>query len=245
MIKYHDNTSGVQYGEDHTLTNNWNPNLDYGNEYVNIYFRIETNGYGYPSFSFTEQDRELFEKDIRRVFIGLGWNCKEESHSGVCATWCNGKSHLYLHPQNFSGEVLKNEVKAIAEALENNESFKLRWVDLYETVYDVTDDEYESMLSEKDVDIKKKVLEVCKTKRTTSMYRMSSIARSIADMFRIKRVGEDDRRHTGLGQTASHVIDIIMSLIDEGYLVKFESEDGILIRTINKTEQRKKKLFVE
>lgn len=25
MIKYHDNINGVQYGADHTLTNNWNP----------------------------------------------------------------------------------------------------------------------------------------------------------------------------------------------------------------------------
>ena len=47
MIKYHDNINGVQYGADHILTNNWNPDCDYGNEYVNIHFRIETNGYGY------------------------------------------------------------------------------------------------------------------------------------------------------------------------------------------------------
>ena len=41
-IKYHDNMNGVQYGEDHMLTDNWNPNMDYGNEYVRVYFRIDT-----------------------------------------------------------------------------------------------------------------------------------------------------------------------------------------------------------
>lgn len=243
MIKYHDNTSGVQYGEDHALTNNWNPDLDYGNEYVNIYFRMNTKGYDYPSFSFTESDRKDFEEDIRKVFTALGWNCKEESHNGVCSTWCNGKSHLYLHPQNFSGEVLKNEVKAVAEALENNGAFELRWVDLYETVYDVTDDEYEAMLSEKDEEIKKAVLETCKTKRKSNFYFMSGIARIVADRFRIKRIGEDNR-YTGLGQATNHVIDIIGSLIEEGYLVKHGSGNDMLVRTINKTEQKQKKLFI-
>lgn len=39
-IKYHQNGVGREYGADHTLTNNWNPDADYGNEYVSVYFRI-------------------------------------------------------------------------------------------------------------------------------------------------------------------------------------------------------------
>ena len=30
MIKYHDNLNGQQYGNDHMLTNNWNPDAEYG-----------------------------------------------------------------------------------------------------------------------------------------------------------------------------------------------------------------------
>lgn len=147
-IKYHDNTTGVQYGEDHMLTNNWNPDLDYGNEYVSVYFRVETKGYGYPDFCFSDADRKAFDKDIESVFGNLGWSCKEKAYRGTCATYDNGASHLYLHPQNFSGVILKNDVKKVAEALSSATAFSLRWVDLYETVYDMDDDTYYAILNE-------------------------------------------------------------------------------------------------
>lgn len=41
-IKYHQYGLGYEYGEDHALTNNWNPDEDYGNEYSNVYFNIDT-----------------------------------------------------------------------------------------------------------------------------------------------------------------------------------------------------------
>lgn len=101
-IKYHQNGIGNEYGADHQLTNNWNPDEDYGNEYVNVYFRMETKGYGYPSFSFTEEDRKAFDSEVAEAFTSLGWNCENGAYGGSCATWYKGKQHLYLHPQNFS-----------------------------------------------------------------------------------------------------------------------------------------------
>lgn len=60
-IKYHQNGIKNEYRVDHQLTNNWNPDEDYGNEYVNVYFRMETKGYGYPSF--------YSQKKIERLLI--------------------------------------------------------------------------------------------------------------------------------------------------------------------------------
>lgn len=128
-IKYHQNGLGNEYGEDYMLTDNWDPNLDYGNEYSNVYFRMETKGYNYPSFSFTEEDCNAFDKELTEVFTSLGWICEKESSSATCATWTKGKSNLYLHPQNFSGEVLKNDIKSIAEAIEKRDTFYLRFVE--------------------------------------------------------------------------------------------------------------------
>lgn len=243
-IKYHDNTIYPQYGEDHALANNWNPDKDYGNEYVNVYFRMDTKGYDYPDFSFTEEDRAAFNQNIIKVFSSLGWTCEEPKISGACQTWHKGKSNLYLHPQNFSGEVLKNEVKTIAEALEDNNSFKLRWVDLYETFYDITDEEYETILSEKNAEIRKVVLEKCRTKRKTQFYYVVDIIRRIADKFRVPRIGIDDGKHCGIGQTGKHITNIIYQLIEEGYLISAQNNNGMLVRTLNKTEQKQKKLFI-
>lgn len=80
-VKYHQNRIGNEYGVEHQLTDNWNPDEDYGNEYVNIYFRIETEGYKYPSFDFTEDVKKTFDLELAEVFISLGWKC-EEAYSG-------------------------------------------------------------------------------------------------------------------------------------------------------------------
>ena len=240
-IKYHDNTVYPQYGDDHKLTNNWNPDCDYGNEYVSVYFRIDAKGYSYPAFSFTEEDRTAFNTELAKIFNSLGWKCEEEAYSGSCATWRNKKSHLYLHPQDFSGEVLKNDIKSIAEALENNTTFKLRWVDLYETVYDITDEEYEKFLSTKDEEIKNAALEICKTKRTNKYCYMDEVVRYLSSKFRLRRIGEDEVM-CGTRQIGKYIINVINSLIGEGYIVA--ARDNTLIRTINKTEQKQRKLFV-
>ena len=243
-IKYHDNTIYPQYGEDHTLTNNWDPNKDYENEYVNVYFRIDTKGYDYPDFSFTEEDRAAFNKDITKVFSLLGWTYEKPEISGACQTWHKGKSNLYLHPQNFSGEVLKNEVKTIAEALGNNNSFKLRWVDLYGTVYDITDEEYEAVLSKKDEEIRNAALEQCRTKRKTQFYYLDGVVKNLSDKFRLNRIGIDDGKHYGIGQTGKHITNIMYQLIEEGYIISARNNNGMLVRTLNKTEQKQKKLFI-
>lgn len=243
-IKYHQNGIGNEYGADHQLTNNWNPDEDYGNEYIKVYFRMETKGYSYSSFSFTEEDRKAFDSELAEVFTSLGWKCEEEAYSGSCATWYKGKQHLYLHPQDFSGEVLKNEVKQIAEALEKRNSFYLRWVDLYKTVYDMTDQEYEKFLFQKDEDIKKSVLESSKTTRRSKYFYAFDIARWLANKFRLSRIGDNDGRNYGTGQTINHILEVIQTLIKEGYLVSAVKNDTLLIRTINKTEQKQRKLFV-
>lgn len=237
-IKYHQNGIGNEYGEDHQLTNNWNPDLDYGNEYVKVYFRMETKGYTYPSFSFTEEDRKAFDVDLLEVFTSLGWKCKKEAYSGSCSTWIKEKQHLYLHPQNFSGEVLKNEVKKIAEAIEKRNTFYLRWVDLYETVYDMTDQEYEDALSLKDEKIRNTILEKCKTTRTSKFYYIADVTRCFSDRFGIKQIGKEKCSGIVMG----HIEKIIETMIKEGYLVS--ARDGKMIRTINKTEQKQRKLFV-
>ncbi len=233
-IKY---LNGDRYGE------RWNPDLDYGNEYVCVHFRINAKGYEYLSFRFTEEEKIAFDKELVEIFTSLGWECKERELYGACQTWHNEKSHLYLHPQDFSGEVLKNDIKAIAKALENNSTFVLRWVDLYETVFDMTDEEYEMILSKKDEEIRNTVLEVCKTTRSNKFCYANDVVRVLSEKFRVRRIGEEDGRTYGIGQSGRHIAGIIHMLENMGYLVS--ARKGELIRTINKTEQKKKKLYID
>ncbi|WP_342759449.1 hypothetical protein [Kineothrix sedimenti] len=243
-IKYHQNGIGNEYGADHTLTNNWNPETDYENEYVNIYFRIEASGYGYPSFSFEEEDRKAFYSEVKAALQPLGWETEIDTEEWGCEYIKKGKQHLYLHPQNFSGEVLKNEVKQIAETLQKHNTFYLRWVDLYDTVYDISDSEYEEYLNGKDEEIRKALFENYGTTRTNKFYYVFDVCRSLSDKFRLRRVGLNDGRNAGTGQTIEHIGKIIDVMIQEGLLIGTGNKEGKLVRSLNKTEQKKLKINV-
>lgn len=243
-IKFHQNGLDNEYGTDHTLTNNWNPEADYGNEYSNVHFRIETAGYQYPSFSFAEEDRNAFYAEVRNALEPLGWKLEKDVEGWGCTYIVNGKSQLYLHPQDFSGEVLKNDIKAIAEALQKHNTFYLRWVDLYDTVYDISDNEYEEYLNGKNEEIRKVLFENCGTTRTSKFYYAFDVCRNLANRFRLRRIGLNDGRNCGTGQTIKHIQKIMDEMITEGLLIGAEKNGNKMIRTPNKTEQKKMKINV-
>ena len=139
----------------------------------------------------------------------------------------------------------KNSVKAIAEALERRETFSLECVDLYETAYDLTDEAYYAYLREQNDKIRSEILAASQTPRRSQFWRKYSIACTVASKVSLKRVGEDDARNGGAGKTANFIADKIPQLIAEGYLVSATGRDGSrMIRTINKTEQRQRKLKI-
>lgn len=242
-IKYHQNGLGNECGIDHTLTNNWNPEADYGNEYSNVYFRIETYGYQYPSFSFTKEDREVFYTEVKSALEPLGWKTEKDTEEWG-RTIVNGKSQLYLHPQNISGEVLKNDIKCIAEALQKHNTFYLRWVDLYDTVYDISDSEYEEYLNGKNKEIRKVLFENCGTTRTSKFYYAFDVCRNLANRFRLMRVGLNDGMNSGTGQTIKHIQKVMDDMISEGLLIEAEKNGNKMVRTPNKTEQKRLKINV-
>jgi hypothetical protein len=239
-IKYHEYGKGYDYGEDHTLTNNWNPDLDYGNEYVSIYFNINTPSY--PNCSFITTDaRNQWNEEASNLISSFGimedsgW--KVEHSEEKCA-------YLYAHPQQISGVILKNDVKKIAEAINNMELSSIRWVDLRETVYVISDSEYEEYLNKRKEEIRKALFEKAATTRTTKYYSAFDLARNIAGMVRLNRLGLNDGKNYTGGQTIDYILKVADEMIEEGYLKYFVKDGGKYIRSLNKTEQKQSKLKI-
>ena len=240
-IKYHQNGIGNEYGADHTLTNNWNPDCDYENEYVSVYFRIDTPSYHYDRGFSTTEDRDKWNTEASNLIKSFG--IMEDSGYKVD----NGKekcAYLYAHPQNISGVILKNDVKKVAEAISNMELSSIRWVDLYETVYVISDSEYEEYLNGKKEDIRKALFEKSATTRTTKYYCAFDVARNIAGMVRLNRLGHNDGKNYGSGQTIEYILKVSEEMIAEGYLKYFEQNGQKYIRSLNKTEQKQSGLKI-
>jgi len=239
-IKYHQYGIGNEYGADYTLINNWNPDCDYGNEYVKVYFNIDTPTYDFNCDFNSAEDREAWDTEVHNLIklFGIMEGCGYDSEKYKCA-------YLHAHPQQISGVVLKNDVKKIAEAISRMKLSAIRWVDLRETVYDISDSDYEQYLDGKKEEIRKKLFEESATTRTTKYYYAFDVARHIAGMVRLNRLGLNDGKNYGSGQTIDYILKVAEEMIAEGYLKYFEKNGQKYIRSLNKTEQKKqKKLFV-
>lgn len=239
-IKYHQNGIENEYGIDGKLTDNWNPDCDYGNEYVVVHFRIDTPSYRFNSGFNTNENKDEWYAEVSNLIKSFG--ILEDSGYMVEQSE-NKQAYLYAHPQDISGVILKNDVKKIAEAINNLKFSSIRWVDLYKTVYVMTDDEYEKYLDGKKEEICKALFEKSSTTRTTKYCNVVDVARHIATMVRLNRLGLNDGKNYGGGQTIDYIIRMANVMIVEGYLKCLIDDNTTYIRSINKTEQKKLKLF--
>lgn len=162
MIKYHDNTRGPQYGPDGALTDNWSPAGAVPDSFIRVYFRIDCPSFDSLSGSFSgDGARAAFYVDARAVLarfnVREGLRVRPGDPAG---------DYLYLHPQNISGVVEACKVQPLAEAFNSASSFSCRWVDLYENIANMSDDEFSARLDAQAQAIKADLLAAFVTKRS-------------------------------------------------------------------------------
>lgn len=224
-----------------TVNNNWNSNLDYGNEYVKAYFRIDTPTYDvYTYGGFVDEiSAANWRKEVSDLIdsFGILEDCGYTvEHSK------DKRAYLYAHPHDISGVIRKNDVGKIAEAISKMKNSSIRWVDLYDTVFDISNEEYADYLSTKKEEVRKQLFLEAATTRTNKYYNAFHIAVNIAKRVKLNRLGLKDGDSYSGGQTVDFVMGAITQMIDEGYLKFIENDSGKYIRSLNKTELRKSKL---
>ena len=241
FIKYHQNGIGNEYGSDGKLTDNWNPDIDYGNEYVKVHFRINTPTYTFQNGFTTKKEEESFYKESRNI-LKL-FNILEDSGFKV-ENSNNKQAYLYIHPQDISGVIKKNDVKKLAEAFNKMETTSIRWVDLYKTVYVMTDAEYQKYLDKRKNEIRKLLFKRAATTRINKFYCAFDVAQDIANNVRLNRLGLNDGKNYGGGQTIDYILKCADEMILDGYLKCFNDNGQKYIRSLNKTEQKTFKPFI-
>ena len=112
---------------------------------------------------------------------------------------------------------------------------------MYDTVYDITDEEYEQYLSSRDREIRKALFANCRTKRANTYYYASSICTNLAKKFGLKR--NINNPFDVDKQATEHIMNVIEAMAKENLLFVKDVPDGeVLVRTPNKTEQKKLKI---
>lgn len=243
IIKYHEYGKEYDYGEDHRLTNNWDPDRDYGNEYVKVYFNIDTPTYKWNlhgvSWSWnSDQDRNAWKQEASALISSFG--ILEDCGYAVEHS-SDKRAYLYAHPHQISGVIKKNDVKKVAEAIAGMKLSTMRWVDIRETVYVISDEEYEVYLCSRDEEIRNELFKACRTSRRNLYVRADEVRSLLAKHFHMPRLGIRLDTFCGSDQTVKHISKIMNQMVEEGLLVESLYRDQMLIRSITKTEQKTKK----
>lgn len=237
-IKYHEHRKNMNnYDANGHLTNNWDPDADYGDEYVALHINIHTPTYQYDNGFDSPESREQWGREastlIRsfNIMEGTGYDCERKK-----------RAYLHAHPQQISGVVLKNNVKQIVEAVNNMKYSCVRFVELRETIYDISDEVYEKYLDRRKKEIRKLLFENAATTRRIYFCNGFDLARAIANKVRLPRLGLNDGKNYGSGQTIEYILKIANEMAAEGYLKRAERSGNVCFRSLNKTEQEKSKL---
>lgn len=235
-IKYHDSLHGEQYGPDHQLTNNWNPEPIYEqDEYIKVYFRIEAKNWNYAEQGFSVAELwEQFFAEMREILdrfnIPEGTGHRTESLPGM--------EHLHIHPQMISGVVAKNKIKAIAEALNACETVSCPWVDVYDDISTMDNTAFRAALAERTEEIESDLLQAFTTKRKNLYIVPSCWSGPIAELswkYAIRRRSCESGQD---GVCCEFLFSIFEKLVEAGKIVSAETKNGTGYRTAKKDEQK-------
>jgi hypothetical protein len=212
--------------------------------YKNVYFRINTPSYyrnnkcgvGFEN----QQSGEQFHNEVLNVFLNDGWELKREhSCSGGCSRVTKDKQELYLHPQEFSGVIFDENIPYIEQLISNSEMFKWSNTDIYEEVFDITDEEYLNILKSKRQYIEQDILEAFKTKRSNLYITSSwSCVNNVLDKYRIKRLSHYIGVISSDNLDVKYFLEVFQELVDKGLIVTAQTKSGTGYRT--KTSKEKK-----
>lgn len=199
--------------------------------YQKVFFYIDSLyewGKGFPN----RTARIAFHEEARRLFRRARWEIVPGANSAESDTAVKGKQSLYLHPMEFSGVILTEEIASVRNALRYARNFRIRNVGQFDIYRDMSDEDYCAYLDSRREEIIQDILLHYKTKRRDLFY-TCDMSESIGRGYRILRVGHDDRYGDRAFQYVNELID---ELIADGRLKTGNTEYGRGIRTALQSE---------
>ncbi len=197
--------------------------------YKNVYFRLES-GYQWGK-GMDQNASDAFHNELNELFINAGWEIKEKEFSCSCPEAFKDKNRLYLHPQSASGELQEDLIPEVEKILSKGTTFKHYKTDVYETLFNMSDEEYQKILEGQEKEIRKDLLEGFKTKRSNLFITSSwAVIERVKEKYHIQRI----QQHLGRSSDNlewKYVGEIFNKMIEEGCFVTAETKNGKGFRT--------------
>ena len=231
--KYYDAMNRVYDPVTHCEIENFDITQEFSaDQYARVFFRIDCPVYDFRSGFSAENVRSAFYDEMKDVLRHFGI---VESCGFISGREMSEIEHLHIHPQELSGVVAKNKIKAIAEMLCDCHYAFCRSVDVYDDIFPISNDDFLRMLPEKHDQIVSDILTAFQTKRKNLFfgeYATSCLLEKIGNRYTIRR------RQCESGtdyQAKKYVSDVLLELVEAKKIVSADTaKDGIGYRTAKK-----------
>ena len=188
--------------------------------YINSSYKFNS---GYPS----DEAKRAFREETSALFRALGWEIEAGDGGGVCDTATKGKQSLYLHPMEFSGVILAEEIPAIEAVIKKAKSFQLRETRCFDRYEDMSDEAYAAYLDAHRAEMISAILTAYRTRRR-DLFVTGDQSERIGKPFRVLRLASQDQR----GDMAyDRVKELIEELVADGRLAAAQTRHGRGLRT--------------
>lgn len=199
--------------------------------YRKVYFRIKSS-YIHDKDWPDSGTKSAFQEETRSLFQSNGWYIQPGTQNGACDTAVKGQQDLYLHPMNFSGVILEDEIPRLEKLFEQAGSFFCYHTNRYEEYLNLSDDAYRLLLESMRADITDEILKQCRTKRK-NLFVVDPVALNVAGKFAVCRLSDRERNGTVINLFVSQ---IVAELVSDGRLISAKTKYGEGLRTATEAE---------
>jgi len=164
---------------------------------------------------------------------------KAKDREHLAGASVRGKESLYCHPDDLSGDVLKDTIVEVEALVSSAKTFESRWTDTYNTAYDMDSGTLTSLLDDCRDELLAGMFDAFQTKRKTLFYtelRYASVLRKCSNEIAEKFIFLP---RSGLSRVFYvYTEEILNELVRKGLIIHKEESGRNYYRSRNKTEMR-------
>lgn len=160
---------------------------------------------------------ERFHQEMKTLFTGAGWEYLAPAFDNASPEYVKGKSRLYCHPMEVSGPCAASLMSEVAQLLEKAVTCKVTSLTEEGCVFDISDEEYTTVLTSLHANIEKDLLREFSLKNGMSD---SDRRQAVMENFRILTLKKNSGVLSSNNPYWKYIESVFQSLVEQGKIIK-------------------------